>query len=130
MRRRAILLAPLLPLMRVLFDHNTPRAVAHALVGHEVTRAAQRGWEEDANGELLAKAEAADFEVLVTSDKNIRYQQNLKHRTIAIVVLGNSRWHFVRPHVSAIVAAVNSASPGSYSEVEIPLPPKKPFRKA
>ena len=116
--------------MRVLFDHNTPVGIARALTGHEVTEAFQRGWEEASNGDLLTKAESAGFEVLLTADKNIRYQQNLKHRKIAIIVLGNSTWHFVRPHLRSIVAAVNAATPGSYRHVEIPLPPKTPFRKA
>ena len=124
MRPRANSMAPRLPLMLVLFDHNTPRGVARALAGHEVTRAAQRGWAKVTNGELLAKAEAAGFELLVTADKNIAYQQNLKHRKIALVVPGNSTWHYVRPHLASIVAAVNEALPGSYTEVEIPLPPK------
>ena len=62
--------------MRVLFDHNVPSGVASALVGHEVTEAIQRGWDRISNGELLAKAEAVDFQVLLTADKRIRYQQN------------------------------------------------------
>lgn len=63
-----------------------------------VTEARARGWEELENGELLKQAEAAGFEVLVTTDKNIRYQQNLKGRKIAIVVLGQGRWTLIRLH--------------------------------
>jgi hypothetical protein len=58
--------------------------------------------------------------VLVTTDKNLRYQQNLADRKIAIVVLGNGRWSIVKPHVTKVVAAVNAATPGSYTEVDIP----------
>lgn len=72
------------------------------------------------NGELLKAAEAAGFDVLVTPDKNIRYQQDLTARTIALVVLGNPRWPILRLHVQRVVAAVDAASPGSYIEVEIP----------
>ena len=72
------------------------------------------------NGELLTEAEAAGFEVLVTTDKNLRYQQNLAHRKIAIVVIGKGRWSLVKPHVAKIVAAVNAATPSSYTEVDIP----------
>ena len=72
------------------------------------------------NGELLEAAEAAGFDVLVTPDKNIRYQQDLTVRTIALVVLGNPRWPILRLHVQRVVAAVDAARPGSYIEVEIP----------
>ena len=66
------------------------------------------------------EAEAAGFEVLVTTDKNLSYQQNLKGRRIAIVVLGQGRWSLIRHHVAEVVAAVNAASPGSFAEVDIP----------
>jgi hypothetical protein len=65
-------------------------------------------------------AEAAGFEVLVTTDKNLRYQQNLAGRKLAVVVLGKGRWSLIKPHVAQIVAAVNAATPGSFAEVEIP----------
>jgi hypothetical protein len=58
---------------------------------------------------------------LVTTDKNIVAQQNLKGRAIAIVVLGNSQWRIVQRHVGRVTAAVNAATPGSYAEVEIPF---------
>jgi hypothetical protein len=107
--------------MRILFDHGTPSGIARSLAGHEVTEAIQRGWESASNGELLTMAEAAGFELLLTTDKNIRYQQNLKGRKIAIVVLGNSAWRLARKYVDRIVTAVNAAKPGSYDEVEIPF---------
>ena len=87
---------------------------------HAVTEARARGWEELENGELLTLAEAAGFEVLVTTDKNLGYQQNLAGRKIAIVVLGLGRWSVMKRHVAQIVAAVNAATPGSFAEVEIP----------
>jgi PIN like domain len=113
--------------VKILFDHGTPRSVAQSLTGHEVTRAAQMGWHELANGELIEKAEAAGFELLLSTDKNIRYQQNLKDRQIAIVVLTDQQWPNVRLHLEKIAVAVDAATAGSYAEVEIPLPPKKPF---
>ncbi len=107
--------------MLVLFDNGTPRTLARYLIDrHAVTEARARGWEELDNGELLAQAEAAGFQVLVTTDKNLRYQQNLADRKIAIVALGNGRWTIVKPHVAKVVAAVNAATPGSYTEVDIP----------
>jgi hypothetical protein len=87
---------------------------------HAVTEARAPGWEELENGELLTLAEAAGFDVLVTTDKNLGYQQNLAGRKIAIVVLGLGRWSVMKRYVAQIVAAVNAATPGSFAEVEIP----------
>lgn len=81
---------------------------------------AQQDWATLRNGDLLTVAEAAGFDVPVTTDQNMRYQQNLSGRRIAIVVLGQGRWPLIRPCVPQIVAAVNDATPGSYIEVEIP----------
>jgi hypothetical protein len=72
------------------------------------------------NGELLQEAEQAGFDVLVTADKNMRYQQNLAARRIALVVLGTPQWPAVQLHLDKIAAAVNAATPGSYTEVELP----------
>jgi hypothetical protein len=107
--------------MRILFDHGTPSGIIRSLAGHEVTEAIERGRDRISNGELLTKAEAAGFELLLTTDKRIRYQQNLKGRKIAVVVLGNSAWRVARKHLSLIIEAVNAATPCSYVEVEIPF---------
>jgi hypothetical protein len=108
--------------MLVLFDNGTPRTLARFLIDHHtVTEARARGWQELTNGELLNKAEAAGFEVLITTDKNIGYQQNLSRRRIALVVLGQGRWTLIKAHVARVVAAVDAATPGSYAEVEIPF---------
>jgi hypothetical protein len=107
--------------MRILFDHGTPSGIAKALSGHEVTEAIDRGWDRTSNGELLEVAEASGFELLLTTDKGIRYQQNLQGRKIAIVVLGNSTWRVVRLYLDRIASAVNEVTPGSYTEVDIPF---------
>ena len=73
------------------------------------------------NGELIRQAEEAGYEVLLSTDKNIRHQQNLSGRKIALVVLGNQQWPLVRLHLDKIAAAVNAATPGSYTEVDIPF---------
>jgi hypothetical protein len=81
--------------MRILFDQGVPRGLAASLQGHEVTAARRLRWERISNGELLKLAEGAGFGLLLTTDKNVRYQQNLAGRKIAIVVLfGNilTRW--------------------------------------
>jgi hypothetical protein len=99
--------------MRVLFDHGTPSGIARSLAGHEVTEAIERGWDRISNGELLTTAEAAGFELLLTTDKNIRYQQNLKGRKIAILVPGNSAWRMMRKHLDRVAEAVKAAKPGT-----------------
>ena len=106
--------------MKVLFDNGTPKPIAKSLIGHDVSFARQIGWHELTNGELIRQAENAGYDVLLTTDKNIRYQQNLTSRKIALVVLGNSRWPTVERHLVKIVAAVEECVPGSYIEVEIP----------
>jgi hypothetical protein len=108
--------------MLVLFDHGTPRGIARALPGHTVITAYARGWDRLNNGALLQAAEAAAIDVLLTTDQNIRYQQNLAGRKIALVVLtGATRWSRVRFYLDRIAVAVNAATPGSYTEVEIPF---------
>jgi len=106
--------------MLILFDHGTPAPLESFLTDHTIKKAQDLGWDTLSNGELLKAAEKATFEVFLTTDKNIRYQQNLTSRAIAIVVLGNSRWPVVRRYVQRVVLAVNTAQPGTYVEVEIP----------
>jgi len=107
--------------MLILFDNGTPAPLGYALKGHVVVEAIERGWQRTSNGELIKVAEEAGFEVLVTTDKNLRYQQNMKGRKVAFVVLGNQQWPVVRRYVERVVEAVNAATPGSYVEVEIPF---------
>ena len=103
--------------MKVLFDQNAPRPLARFLTKHVVSRSREMGWELLRNGELLNAAEAAGFEVMVTADKNIRYQQNLSERRIGIVVLPAGRWPAVLPQLQQVVEAIDVATPGSYKEV-------------
>jgi hypothetical protein len=107
--------------MLVLFDHSTPAPLTSYLIGHTVTEARDRGWDRLSNGDLLAEAERAGFDVLLTADKNIRHQQNLSGRRLAIVVLSTPQWPVVRLHIERIAAGVNAAAPGSYTEVNIPV---------
>jgi hypothetical protein len=108
--------------MFILFDHGTPKGLRRALPGHTVTTAQARGWDTLDNGALLDNAEKAGVELLLTTDRRIRYQQNLSSRKIALVVLtGSTKWSSVRLHFERIAAAVNAATPSSFTEVEIPL---------
>jgi predicted nuclease of predicted toxin-antitoxin system len=106
--------------MRILFDHGTPAPLQSFLKMHTVSEAKDMGWDRLSNGELLRAAEDASFDLLLTTDKNIAYQQNLKGRKIAILVLGNGQWPKTRQHVEKIIEAVNAATTGSYTLVEIP----------
>lgn len=110
--------------MKILFDNGAPKPIARSLIGHEVTFARQIGWHELENGELIQRAEDGGYHVLLSTDKNIRYQQNLVGRRIGLVVLGNSQWPQVRLHLDKIAAAVDAAMPGSYVEVQIPFEPR------
>jgi hypothetical protein len=86
---------------------------------HEIFTAFERGWAALQNGELLQAAEAEGFGVFVTTDQNLRYQQNLPKRRLAIVVLKTTSWPRIREHVDAIAAAIDNIQPSEYREVEI-----------
>ncbi len=107
--------------MRVLFDNGTPRGVAAALKDHVVEEARARGWDALRNSELLDAADAAGFDVFLTTDRNIRHQLNLAGRRIAVVVLSKGRWRLIKQKLPDIAAAVAAATPGSLTEVEIPI---------
>ena len=97
--------------MLVVFDHGTPKGLARALSGHTVHTAQSKGWDTLSNGALLDAAEQAGFELLITTDRRIRFQQNLRARRIALVVLtGSTKWSRVRQHAERIAAAVTSAT--------------------
>ena len=107
--------------MLVLFDQSTPAPLRRHLKDHSVTLARELGWSRLANGDLLNAAESAGFEVFLTADKNLRYQQNLATRKIAVIVIGNAQWRILRLHVDRVALVVNEATPGSYAEVFIPF---------
>ncbi len=115
--------------MLILFDNGTPAPLRRALEGHTVVEAIHQGWDRLVNGELIAAAEEAGFDLLLTTDKNMRYQQNLQDRKIAFVVIGNQQWPTLKNYLDRVVAAVNAATPGSYTEVEIPFDSPKNRRR-
>src|ERR1017187_9618820 len=86
--------------MLVLFDHSVPAPLSPYLSGHAITEARTRGWDTLSNGDLLAEAERAGFDVFLTADKNIQYQQNLAGRRIAVVALSTPQWPLVRLHTA------------------------------
>jgi hypothetical protein len=106
--------------MLILFDQATPVPIRRFLKHHIVRTAAQQHWDTLVNGDLLAAAEHAGFELLLTTDKNMSYQQNLTGRKMAIVVLGKQQWPALQPHIRLVVEAVDAALQGSYTKVHIP----------
>jgi hypothetical protein len=108
--------------MLILFDHGTPRGLARLLSGHTVVTARAKGWDRLSNGSLLDVAEKAGFDLFLSTDSGIRYQQNLAQRKIAILILtGSTKWTRVRLQAHRIEAAVTAAAAGSYNEIEIPF---------
>ena len=105
--------------MLVLFDQGTPVAIRHSLREHTVKTANEQGWSTLLNGELLRAAETAGFDVLLTTDTSLRFQQNLAGLRIAVVVINKNRWKLVRQQLPDIAAAIRAASPGSWTIVEI-----------
>jgi len=105
--------------VKVLFDQGTPLPLRRALTNHVVESAYERGWSNLQNGELIEAAEQAGFEVLVTTDSNLKYQQNLANRKIAIVVLLSASWPRIQMEAPTISQAIAAAAPGSYREITV-----------
>lgn len=102
--------------MRILFDHGVPAPLRRALTGHTISTAYEMGWTELDNSALLQAAET-DFDALITTDKNLRYEQNLTGRRLAILVLPATSWPKIQAHEAQIVAAVNALRPGDFTEL-------------
>lgn len=107
--------------MRILLDHNVPAPLRYAFQGHQVETAYERGWAELVNGDLIEAAEANGFDLLITTDKGIRHQQNWNRRRISLLVLSTNDWTQIRRAQGKVVAAVNSICATTITEVEIPL---------
>jgi predicted nuclease of predicted toxin-antitoxin system len=105
--------------MRILFDQGTPVPLRRALAAHTVSTAFELGWSNLENGDLLREAEGK-FDVLVTTDQNLRYQQNLTGRRLAILVLPTTNWLEIEEHSDEVVVAVTAIRPGEYRELRWP----------
>ncbi len=106
--------------MRILFDQGTPVPLRRHLPEHSVATAFEQGWSDLANGKLLDTAEQSGFELLVTTDSNLQYQQNLTERRISIIVLRSTSWPRIQKSIAAIQAAIERASVGTYEEIDVP----------
>lgn len=102
--------------MRILFDQGVPVPLRRHLPGHEVTTAYERGWSNLSNGDLIQVAEV-EFELMVTTDQNLRYQQNLSGRRIGILVLPTTRWPEIQKHADEVLLTVNAMSAGEFREL-------------
>jgi hypothetical protein len=107
--------------VRILFDQGTPVPLRRSLPAHVVITAFEQGWGTLQNGDLLRAAEGAGFEAIVTTDQNLRYQQNLAKRRLAILVLLTTDWRLIKRHTRYVETAVDGLVAGSY--VELPFPP-------
>ena len=106
--------------MLILFDKGTPRPLRRRLFGHEVETSVERGWDTLVNGVLMDRAEEAGFEVLLTTDQSIRYQQDMSNRQIAVVVLMNTSWPHIARNTEVVRIALEGLQPGALKEVQIP----------
>jgi len=115
--------------LKILIDQNVSARLARLLTGHDATHASSMGWAELTNGDLLTAAEADGFEIFLTADKKIRYQQNLTGRRIALVVLGSNQLEILFANVDQIRQAVDAAQAGGYVTVEFDRPPlrRRPY---
>ncbi len=107
--------------MKVLFDQGTPVPLRKHLTLHQVSTVYELGWQTLKNGELLQKADSIDIEVFVTTDQNLKYQQNLSARDIAIVVLASTSWPRLQWVLPDIVDAVENSKQNGYVEILVPL---------
>ena len=102
--------------MRILFDQGTPVPLRNHLKGHTVETAFELGWSTLENGELLAAAEDS-FDLMITTDQNLRYQQNLAGRNLSVLVLMSTSWPLLRKSVQQILEAIDRLGPGELSEI-------------
>lgn len=115
--------------MRVLFDKGVPKGVRGFLPGHHTVETVEsRGWGTLKDADLLKAAQAAGFDVLVTTDQNMVHQQNLGKSQLGVVALGSNIWPIVQNYKTEIASAVDAARPGTYAFIDM-LNPKEQSRK-
>jgi predicted nuclease of predicted toxin-antitoxin system len=106
--------------MKILFDQGTPVPLRHSFPDHSVSTAYEQGWSDLSNGHLLATAERTGYDLFITTDQNLRYQQSVTGRHLAIVVLRSTSWPRIQHHIAAIQSVVARITAGGYAEIEIP----------
>ena len=111
-----------MPPIRILLDQNAPLGLRRALRQYEVTHADELGWGRLRNGDLIRAAEEAGFVIMITCDRNVRYQQNLEGRRIILIELSGGGWPTIRNHVDRLLTAIADAQPGTYIVIPMPRP--------
>ena len=105
--------------MKVLFDQGTPVPLRQFLDEHSVDTAFEMGWSTLRNGELLDRAEQNSYELLVTTDHQLRYQQDLSSRGLAVLVLLSTSWPRMQTRVQEIQSAIGNMQTGEYRELAV-----------
>lgn len=105
--------------MKILFDANTPAPLCRFLRGHEVVRADELGWQDMENGALLEAAENAGFDLLLTCDQNVQYQQNFADRKLSLVILSSNHWPTLRRVAARIATAVDFVQTGQIIRIDV-----------
>lgn len=115
--------------LRILLDQNAPLGFRRAFRQHEIIHADELGWGRLRNGDLIRAAEEAGIVIMITCDRNVRYQQNLEGRRIALIELSGGGWPTIRNHLDRVLAAIEAAQPGSYTVIPMPRPilRRRPF---
>jgi hypothetical protein len=105
--------------VKILFDQGVPAPLRRHLTGHTIDTAYEQGWSDLSNGRLLDVAEQVGYQLLITTDQNIRYQQHLSGRQLAILVLLSTSWPRIQLRIADIRATIDEITPGDYREVHI-----------
>lgn len=106
--------------MRILFDQGTPVPLRSLLSEHTVDTAYEMGWSTLENGALLSVVEQAGYDVFVTTDRNLSYQQNLQDRNLTVVVLSTPSWPRIKAAAANVVEKINNATSGEFLDIVIP----------
>ncbi|MBH8572001.1 hypothetical protein I8752_02925 [Nostocaceae cyanobacterium CENA369] len=106
--------------MKIILDENLPKALKHYLSAYEVTTVQEQGWTGVKNGELMMRIDGV-YDIFLTSDKNLKYQQNLSRRSIAIIELPTNRLKLLSTITDKILAEVESISSGMYVQISLEL---------
>lgn len=105
--------------MKILFDQGTPAPLRKYFLAHQVDTAFEKGWSAARNSQLLQLAEDAGYELLVTTDQNMKYQQNFDRRKLAMLVLTTTSWRRLKPHAQTVANLVNEMQVGDYQEFSV-----------
>ncbi len=118
-----------MPIIRILLDNNVSRRLCPLLRPHQAVHTSELGWAGLSNGDLIRAAEEHGFHMLITGDRNIRYQQNLTRVRCSIIEISSQHWPTIRENVAELIAAIDAIQPGAYLTVALPRPPlrRRPF---